>query len=294
MKRWLIIQADREIGPYGPQKSQFLRECYSLKYAVEANGHYADIWGLRHKNYNNKPNFNDYDFIFLEEQYEFDWIPWDDIANSSAITLQLAGEVHVHQQFDKWSNMFDVILHPFKKVLYEKIHIYPDKKHIWYPSAMDGRYYINYNLPKQYNIIWMGNSTRAYIQDLIKDVGLVVKLEGGWDYIRTLASSKVSLNRRENIDINYKAFEAIGVGTALITDYDDQYVELGFKDGVNCFMYKDYKECVDKIKFMLEEDRWIDIGKAGYEISREHTYEARIKRLINILDGKQEGINYYD
>jgi hypothetical protein len=290
-KKWLILQADREFGPYGPETSHFLRECFSLKYAIEANGDVADIWGLRHSNFNEKPNFNGYDYIFVEEQYEFDWIPWEEIGKTKAITMQLAGEIHVHQQFYQWTDLFDIVLHPFKKILFDTMPKYPNKKHIWYPSAMDGRYYTLKNLPKVYDVIWMGTHTREYIQDLVRDVGLVNIMKGGWGYINTLASAKVALNRRQNIDINYKAFEITGVGTCLVSDYDEQYEEMGFKDGVNCYFYKNYSECVDKIRFALDNN-YEDVGIKGYELSRKHTYEERIKRLKRILNNEIGGINF--
>jgi spore maturation protein CgeB len=228
----------------------------------------------------------------MEEQYEFNWIPFEEIGNSKAIKLQLLGDIHVHKTFYKWSNLFDILLHPYIEALNEGKKLFPNKKHIWYPSAMDGRYYYFKNLPKIYEVVWLGSHTRKYVQQLKQDVGLVQMLKGGKEYINTLASAKISLNSRGEKDINYKVFEAIGVGTCSVTDYDPLYEELGFIDGVNCYFYKNYNECVEKIKLALTNNNWYHIGANGYNISRNHTYEARIKRLKNILDKNLEGIKF--
>lgn len=292
MKKWLVIQSNKKIGPYGDKDCEFLRECFSLQYAIQQNGDIADIWGLRHDGYENKPDFNSYDYIYMEEQYEFDWIPWDEIGKSNAVKMQLCGDIHIHKTYYEWAHLFDIIMHPYKEALEDGQRLFPTKKNIWFPSAMDGRYYTKKDLPRTFNAIWLGTKTRKYVEQLMVDVGLVVGLRAGWDYINTLASSKVALNSRGYKDINYKNFEITGVGTCLVGDYDDSLVELGFIDGVNCYMFHNYDECVYKIREALSNDNWIRIGEKGYKLSREHTYENRIKRLKEILDGKKEGVDY--
>jgi len=292
-KKFLIVQANRDIGPYGPESSEFLRECFSLQYAAIKNGYEADIWGLRHSNFTNKPNFNEYDYIFVEEQYEFDWIPFEEIGLSSACKMQLCGDIHQHSAFYEWSHLFDIILWPIKTIIPEKKTWLPDKKHIWWPSAMDGRYYTSRNLPRIYECVWLGSSTRKHTNELKQEIGLLSDMRAGWNYIDTLASSKVALNSRGGgFDINYKTFEISGVGTCAVCDYDDMYVELGYKDGVNCYFFNNYEECKDKILFALKEDNWQSIGLEGYKESRNHTYEARFTRLKRILNDEITGEHF--
>lgn len=291
-KKWLIIQSDLEYGPYGTDNSQFLRECYSIKYALEQNGYEADIWGYRHSNFNNKPNFNDYDYLFMEEQYEFDWIPWNEIGNSSAVKLQLMGDIHVHKSYLQWTHLFDIICHPIKSMIPDFQKQFPTKKHIWYPSAMDGRYYYKRDLMKIYNIIWMGSKTRKYVKQLMDDVGLIQMLRAGQAYIDTLARTKVALNTRSANDLNYKNHEIVGVGTCLVTNYDPAFEEMGYKNNVNCLFYKNYNECVDMINYALSDDNWIRLGEEGYKISRDQTYESRFTRVKKILNGELEGVDY--
>lgn len=290
--KWLVIQSNKQYGPYGDEDCEFLRECFSIQYALQQNGYDADIWGLRHENFNSTPNFNKYDYIFMEEQYEFDWIPWNEIANSKATKLQLVGDIHVHRTYLQWTDLFDIICHPIKDRINGFINQFPTKKHIWYPSAMDGRYYYKRDLPKKYNVVWMGSKTRKYVQDLKKDIGLIQMLRAGQSYIDTLASSKVALNSRSADDLNYKNYEINGVGTAVICDYDSAYEELGYKHNINCLFFKNYEECLENIRYALSDNNWVRLGEEGYKESRNHTYEKRFERVKKILEGKIEGIDY--
>lgn len=291
-EKWLIIQANVTYGPYGNDNCEFLRECFSIKYALEQNGYEADIWGLRHSNYNEKPDFNKYDYIFMEEQYEFDWIPWGEVASSKATKLQLVGDIHVHQTYLQWTHLFDIICHPIKARIENFQKQFPDKKHIWYPSAMDGRYYFKRDIEKKYNVVWLGSKTRKYVLDLNREIGLHYMLRAGQSYIDTLASSKVALNSRGADDLNYKNYEITGVGTAVVCDYDSAYEELGYKHDVNCLFFRNYNECRDAIQYALSDNNWVRLGEEGYKESRNHTYEKRFERVKRILNNEIEGIDY--
>jgi len=278
--KWLVVQSNLEYGPYGSENCEFLRECYSLKYALEQNGQEADIWGFRHKDFTHDIDFNKYDYIFLEEQYEFDWIPFERIGKSSAVKIQLVGDIHVHQTFLKWSHLFDVLLHPIRHWIPRFEQMFPTKKHIWYPSAFDNRYYFHRNLPKIYDVIWMGSPTRRYIKELQRDVGLIQMLKGGQGYIDALAQAKVVVNSRSSEDVSYKNYETIGVGSCLVTYYDSMLIDLGFVDGINCYMYKNYDEFVFKIRQALEDYNWSIVGGNGYYLSKTNDYISRIKQLL--------------
>ena len=284
--KWLIVQANKKFGPYGEDNCEFLRECFSIKYALEQNGQTADIWGKDHNSFTLDINFDYYDYIFMEEQYDFDWIPFDKIGKSKAIKLQLMADIHVHETYLQWTPLFDIILHPIKQLIPKFVKMFPDKQHIWYPSSMDSRYYnTDYSsYDKKYNAIWMGSPTRKYVQELKRDIGLVQMLRAGQEYINTIAQAKVALNTRGSIDLNYKNYEITGLGTCLVTDYDDAFVELGFEDGVNCYFYKDYNECLYKIKLALSDDNYKRIGHNGFEFSKTQNYTERFKRLIRIME----------
>jgi hypothetical protein len=97
--------------------------------------------------------------------------------------------------------------------------------------------------------------------------------------------TKISVANSYNLnianDINYRSFETIGCGTVLLTNYNPQYLELGFKDNINCLMYKDTTELVEKIQYVKNNDL-SDISNNGYELSKNHSYKERVKLLFSI------------
>lgn len=278
--KWLVVQSNLEYGPYGPENCEFLRECYSLKYALEQNGQEADIWGVRHKDLSPDIDFDSYDYILFAEQYEFEWVPLGDIRRSKAKKLIWVADIHVHKTYYTLIPMFDYILHPIRALIPEISKMFPEQKHIWFPSSFDSRYYFQRNLPKIYDVIWMGSHTRKYIKELQRDVGLIQMLKGGQGYIDALAQAKVVVNSRGSIDVSYKNFETIGVGSCLVTYYDEALVALGFVDGINCYMYKNYDEFVFKIRQALEDYNWSIVGGNGYYLSKTNDYISRIKQLL--------------
>jgi hypothetical protein len=294
-KKWIIIQSNRKIGPYGTDDCEFLRECWSLKYAIEQNGDIADVWGLRHDNFSILPTFNDYDYIFVEEQWEFGWVPWQQIKESSAYRIHRWTDINVHpHDYFRHADCFDMILSPSKLVIPELQSRFLESRIVWFPSCMDDRYFKPLNLERVHDVIWLGSHTRKYTAQLEQEIGLRRGMKAGWEYIKELASTKVFLNSREwgRGDIPYKNFEAIGVGTCVVCDYDESYEELGFRNDINCYFFKSYEECKDKILYALSHKRWNRIGQAGLKLAPLHSFTSRILRLKNILDGRIEGINF--
>ena len=81
-------------------------------------------------------------------------------------------------------------------------------------------------------------------------------------------------------DINYRSFETIGCKIPLITNYNYQYTELGFKDEDNCIFYKDKDELIEKLNYYkVNKTLLYSIAEKGYKLSSNHTYRNRIKHL---------------
>lgn len=104
-----------------------------------------------------------------------------------------------------------------------------------------------------------------------------------------LHNSKISINRHinvaENNANNMRLYESTGVGSMLITDYKDNLHEL-FEIGKEIETYKTKEELLEKINYYLEHDYEREkIAKAGQlRTLSEHTYEIRMKELLNILN----------
>jgi spore maturation protein CgeB len=101
--------------------------------------------------------------------------------------------------------------------------------------------------------------------------------------VEAINSYKCHFNLNIANDINYRSFETIGCGTILLTNYNPQYEELGFEDGVNCLMYKDEDSLTEYITMVKYKDM-TDIAKAGLEFAKKHTYDERVKSLLERFD----------
>ena len=121
---------------------------------------------------------------------------------------------------------------------------------------------------------------------------IVVRHHGevwGLDMYRTLARSRVTLNRHINVAENYannmRLYEATGVGALLITDRKDNLGEL-FEAGKEVVVYSSAEEAAELIRYYLdhpEEAR--RIARAGQARTlRDHTYQRRMGELDQLLE----------
>ena len=101
-------------------------------------------------------------------------------------------------------------------------------------------------------------------------------------------NSKIVLNDYGEIaggvGVNQRLFEALGVGTFLLTRYSDN---LKRQYPANIFMiYTDENDCVDKAKYFLRNDKERDeIASAGQKFVLEnYNYKFLMKELSKILE----------
>ena len=114
-------------------------------------------------------------------------------------------------------------------------------------------------------------------------------LAWGLNMYNILYNSKISINRHinasENNANNMRLYETTGVGSMLITDEKDNLGDL-FEIGKEIEVYSTKEELTKKIDYYLshEEERK-KIALAGQKRTlRDHTYEIRMKELIEILN----------
>jgi spore maturation protein CgeB len=110
----------------------------------------------------------------------------------------------------------------------------------------------------------------------------------GMDMYRTLARSRITLNRHinvaENNANNMRLFEATGVGSMLLTDRKDNLHEL-FEIGKEVVAYSSKDEAAELVRYYLNHPQEAErIAKAGQARTlREHTYAQRMQELVPIL-----------
>lgn len=284
----LIIQSDgMHKGQDSFTRNDYLRECYAIQHAFKNNDIESSIWGLRHDNYNEIPNFNSYDLIFIIENYEFEWIP-SELYDSKAIKIQWIIDLHCQNSaYHNVSKNVDIILHSTKSLIKDYQSLFQNKKHIWFPNGVDDKYFFNYNKPKTIDLSFVGSKNVArkdFIEQLEEEKQLKYFFATGQDMINIISETKIHFNKNISVDVNYRNFETIGLGTCLLTDYNLELNDLGFINDINCIMYKTYSDAVEKIDQALKDNVWQKIAQKGNTFAKEHTYSRRIENLLKGLD----------
>jgi len=111
----------------------------------------------------------------------------------------------------------------------------------------------------------------------------------GLQMYRTLARSRITLNRHTNAAENYannmRLYEATGVGTLLLTDRKDNLGDL-FEIGKEVVAYSSKEEAAELIQYYLAHPEEAQvISNAGQARTlRDHTYKRRMEELVPILE----------
>jgi hypothetical protein len=274
----LIIQ---ENGRHDENRNY--RECFCLQRGFQKLGIESTVWGLGHENFNSSLNFNDYDLIINLENYGNGWEPNLSNVKSKKLLWSIDSHVRGEEPFlnEYYRGKYDILLHSTKDYVNESFKI-------WFPNSFDDTLIHPKNTEKKYDVGFCGSllNRQNYITLLnnefnFKHDDFVI----GDRMVQSINSYKIHWNRNLSNDINYRNFETIGCGVPLVTNYNYQYEELGFIDGVNVMMYKNNDEMILKINQLLSDNELRNsISKSGLELSKKHTYEKRCETLINLYN----------
>lgn len=116
-----------------------------------------------------------------------------------------------------------------------------------------------------------------------------VRNHGKADYYReapyVFANSKINLNitlRSIQTGIPLRAFDIMGCGGFLLTNYQEDYLEY-FQPDKDLVIYNDYEDLRDKVSFYLkhETERKRIAENARSKVAAEHTYLHRAKTILS-------------
>ena len=272
----LIIQ---ENGHH--DENRHFRECFCMQRSLQSLGHSVDIWGPRHENFHDIPDWERYDLILNFENYdEAGWVPNLRFTKNPKKFL--------------WSiDAHCVGLQPFLNtyhtdaynLILQSTADFVDENSVWFPNCYDHTL-IKPSAPKSVFLGFCGSvlNRKPLLDHLSSKYDLkqdIWKL--GDEMVRTVSSYKVHFNINLANDINYRSFETIGCETLLLTNYNPQYEKLGFVHGKNCLMYTDEQSLFRNIEnCQNDSDLVISISRNGYDLSKQHTYDERAKKLLSI------------
>lgn len=276
--KFLIIQ---ENGRH--EISKHLRECNSMQRALIHCGEECDVWGLGHDNFNTPPDYNSYDVIINLENYDTGWMPTLDKVKTP-LKFLWAIDSHV-RGYEYYRDVF--LQGKYTRIL-QSTKNFLDRDSVWFPNCYDDDFITPNDTKKEYLVGFCGNYVNR--KPLFDYVGnhAPLKLDidvRGINMINAINSYKIQFNKNISVDINYRNFETMGCRTALLTDYNPQYDELGFKENENVFYYRNIKDAVEKINELKNNNELINkVADAGYNLAKtKHTFKNRAKSLIKFI-----------
>jgi spore maturation protein CgeB len=275
----LIIQ---ENGRH--EENRHFRECFSIQRALIKLEHEADIWGLGHENYHKPIDYDSYDLILNLENYAQtagNWLP--DLSKVKTVKLLWSIDAHClgTPVFEKEYNRggYDFLLHSSQDHVQKEYHI-------WFPNSFDDTIIKPIEMKKQHDFGFCGNyaNRKQLLEWLEAKYGLHLDIFViGENMVKAVNSYRCHFNMNmawnQLSGLNYRNYETIGCGTLLLTSHSTEYDELGFKDGENCFLYKSIPDLEEKIDFINKNDI-SNVAKAGLKLSKSHTYEVRMEKLL--------------
>ncbi len=257
-----------------------------MQRALQFHGVECDVWGLGHSNFNQTPNYEKYDVIINLENYDTGWMP--DLCNvKKPFKFLWSIDCHV-RGYDYYKNVFDRGKYNF---ILQATKSFCDKNSLWFPNCYDDDYITPLEVKKEYLVGFCGNyvNRKPYFDFISTKIPFKLDIDvRGSNMIRAINSYKIHFNKNIANDINYRSFETLGCKTALLTDYNEQYEELGFKNNKNTFFYKDVYEAIDILNYLKDNENVInDVAEEGFLfVKQKHTFKNRAKHLLRFIKTK--------
>lgn len=167
----------------------------------------------------------------------------------------------------------------------------------WLPLACDPGVHHPHEVPKQFDLCFVGNLFPGPRADLVALLqrefpSSFVGQGYGEAMTRIYSASRVAFNRSIRNDVNMRVFEALGCGTLLVTNdlTDNGQAEL-FSEGEHLVVYQDAEELVAKVRWYIdhEQDR-NRVAASGRALAHEkHTYRRRMETVLRDAERKCVG-----
>jgi len=161
----------------------------------------------------------------------------------------------------------------------------------WIPHAFDNELVKPLGLSKIYDIGFVGTDGKKSLRKT-----LLARLKerypdsfldkARYDKMAEVYSqSRIGFNYSIQNDINMRMFEVIGANCLLLTnEIKNNGFEEIFQDRVNCVVYRTPEELFELADYYLGHDREREeIARAGYELSKQHTYQSRLNGMFKIM-----------
>ena len=282
----LLIQ---EAGVHEANKN--FRESYALKKTFDAFGHPTTIWGRHHANFEQIPDFEEYDIILTLENYGDSWIP-DLSQTKKPYKIFYAMDSHVRS------------MEPYEKIYRDgkyhfllcgiKMHSVGENR-AWWPigfNCIPELFYKDASIEKDIFIGFVGSHVTAQREAMINymrdnhgmDANIFVI---GKKMVDLINKFQIHFNFNISNSCNNRNFETINCGTCLLTNNNIEYPDLGFIHEKNCLIYNNTQELDEIVKFYKDNpNRVKEISENALILAKKHTCEQRVKTFLNFFKDK--------
>lgn len=159
---------------------------------------------------------------------------------------------------------------------------------IWLPLACDPDVHKSYNLPKIYDICFIGHQEggrKRLLERLARRFNLYTGFVKYTEMTRIYSQSKIVFNKSIGNDINMRVFEALSSGSLLLTN---RLINNGsedlFKDREDLVLY-DENNLEELAGYYLDhEEERKRISASGFnKVRSRHTYDHRVESMIQFV-----------
>lgn len=210
------------------------------------------------------------------------------------IDVHVQPKIHVHQA------MFFDYAFSAQRDFVETLRRLGHPNAYWLPLACDPGTHRRYDVPKQYDIGFVGATGGSYT----RRTALLERLEQRFtvnDYRRTYTPEEMSrlysaarlvFNCSLRHEVNMRVFEGPATGTLLLTDRIGNGLADLVTDGLHVVMYDDHTLIDLAEEYVRDNAARQRISSQGYEhVHAHHTYDVRAKQILSTVfdhDGEAE------
>ena len=172
-----------------------------------------------------------------------------------------------------------------------------DGDHYYLPFGVDIHKHRKLNIPKTIDVLAIYTTTtkvsdvfpyRGKIKKIIQGMPIANWTAGrfGYDMINKVNESKICVNCNARYKfVNPRVTEVIACGGFLLTDYNDDLIKFGYKDGEHLVLFHNLDEFNDKVEYFLKYDKEREeIAKNGMNFVREnYSNEKRVETFLDVV-----------
>ena len=204
-------------------------------------------------------------------------------------------DVHLGKWRQQVARFFDAVFVAQKDYLDAFRRAVDHEQVYWLPLAAAPDVHRQHDLPKLYDVGFVGNIARAHRNTpRARRLKLIAERFRTNDFYRTYtpeqvgqvySQSRIVFNTSIAGDVTMRLFEGTACGALVLTDSIANGLNELFKVGQEIVTYQDDGDILNKAAYYLEhEDECKAIARAGHERTQaQHTYAHRIQAVLDVV-----------